>query len=113
MKPKISIANKTYVKVDITIRDSKNKSVKTKFDDIMLKEQFVEFFHDYCRTFFCKSTLLKMPPQPAMEYNYKCSYSYEWLPSKKFGTTLIVHSELTTEYLIFHVKDLKNEEHIL
>lgn len=105
MKPK--------VKVDIIIRDTKDKSVQTRFDDVMLKEQFVEYFHDFCKIFFCKSTLLKMPPQPAMMYNYNCSYSYEWLLSKKFCTTLIVHSDLTTEYLIIHVKDIKNEEYIL
>lgn len=105
MKPK--------VKVDIIICDINDKFIKTRFDDTMPKEQFIEFFHDYCRTFFCKSTLLKMPPQPCMVYNYKCGYSYEWLPSKKYGTTIIAHSDITDESLIFHVKDIKYEEHIL
>lgn len=107
MKPRV------HVETTIVEIDNKLNYRSAVIEDTMLKEQFIEYFHDFCRTFFCKSTLLKMPPQPGMVYNYKCGYSYEWLPSKKFGTTLIVHSDLTDESLIFHVKDIKHEEHIL
>lgn len=108
MKPKV------FVEIRIAeILKCDLHSVTAILEDTMLKEQFAEYFHDFCRTFFCKSTMLKMPPEPSMEYSYTCEYRYEWLPSHKFGTTLIAKSELCKEYLIFHVKDIKNEEHIL
>lgn len=108
MKPKVQVEIRI-----VDISDSGLHYNTAILEDTMLKEQFAEYFHDYCRNFFCKTTLLKMPPEPSMEYSYSCEYRYEWLPSNVFGTTLIAKSDLCKEYLIFHVKDIKHEEHIL
>lgn len=97
---------KRKVKVDVTIVGDDGKA-RTRFDDSMLREHFTEYFHDFCRNFFCKSTMLKMPPEPSMEYSYKCDYRYEWLPSQKFGTTIIAKSDIYKEYIIMHVKDIR------
>lgn len=108
MKPKV------HVEIRIVDIDNGLHYCCAVLEDTMLKEQFAEYFHDYCRTFFCKSTMLKMPPEPSMEYSYTCEYRYEWLPSLKYGITLIAKSELCKEYLIMHVKDIQpDEEHIL